>query len=178
MHKCYVCPQLSKFSGSHCRPFLCPHPARCAQGQSAHYRDHWIPLWPTECHVQVNLLFIVTLLVLLVLHWYKMLSTSSSVQCSGAIMFPDCKCLTSQPHDFSFSIRMVDVGGQRSERRKWIHCFENVTSIMFLVALSEYDQVLVESDNEVNHAPVEGAKVVINHFKCLQKCYFAWWLDA
>jgi hypothetical protein len=47
------------------------------------------------------------------------------------------------------SYRMVDVGGQRSERRKWIHCFENVTSIMFLVALSEYDQVLVESDNEV-----------------------------
>lgn len=36
---------------------------------------------------------------------------------------------------------MVDVGGQRSERRKWIHCFENVTSIIFLVALSEYDQV-------------------------------------
>lgn len=48
--------------------------------------------------------------------------------------------------------RMVDVGGQRSERRKWIHCFENVTSIMFLVALSEYDQVLVESDNEVRPA--------------------------
>lgn len=44
--------------------------------------------------------------------------------------------------------RMVDVGGQRSERRKWIHCFENVTSIMFLVALSEYDQVLVEAGNE------------------------------
>nr|XP_046160715.1 guanine nucleotide-binding protein G(q) subunit alpha-like isoform X1 [Oncorhynchus gorbuscha] len=48
----------------------------------------------------------------------------------------------------SVVFRMVDVGGQRSERRKWIHCFENVTSIMFLVALSEYDQVLVESDNE------------------------------
>ncbi|PKU34213.1 hypothetical protein llap_15484 [Limosa lapponica baueri] len=48
----------------------------------------------------------------------------------------------------SVIFRMVDVGGQRSERRKWIHCFENVTSIMFLVALSEYDQVLVESDNE------------------------------
>uniref|UniRef100_A0A6J0T8X6 Guanine nucleotide-binding protein subunit alpha n=1 Tax=Pogona vitticeps TaxID=103695 RepID=A0A6J0T8X6_9SAUR len=44
--------------------------------------------------------------------------------------------------------RMVDVGGQRSERRKWIHCFENVTSLIFLVALSEYDQVLTESDNE------------------------------
>ncbi|KAM6227755.1 guanine nucleotide-binding protein subunit alpha-14 [Spheniscus humboldti] len=44
--------------------------------------------------------------------------------------------------------RMVDVGGQRSERRKWIHCFESVTSIIFLVALSEYDQVLTECDNE------------------------------
>uniref|UniRef100_A0AAQ5WWE3 Guanine nucleotide-binding protein subunit alpha n=3 Tax=Amphiprion TaxID=80969 RepID=A0AAQ5WWE3_AMPOC len=48
----------------------------------------------------------------------------------------------------SVVFRMVDVGGQRSERRKWIHCFENVTSIMFLVALSEYDQVLIESANE------------------------------
>ncbi|XP_076356657.1 guanine nucleotide-binding protein G(q) subunit alpha-like [Tachypleus tridentatus] len=48
----------------------------------------------------------------------------------------------------SIIFRMVDVGGQRSERRKWIHCFENVTSIIFLVALSEYDQILFESDNE------------------------------
>ncbi|XP_015704679.1 guanine nucleotide-binding protein subunit alpha-14 isoform X1 [Coturnix japonica] len=44
--------------------------------------------------------------------------------------------------------RMVDVGGQRSERRKWIHCFESVTSIIFLVALSEYDQVLAECNSE------------------------------
>ncbi|XP_051959864.1 guanine nucleotide-binding protein subunit alpha-14 [Xyrauchen texanus] len=44
--------------------------------------------------------------------------------------------------------RMVDVGGQKSERRKWIHCFENVTSIIYLVALSEYDQVLYECKNE------------------------------
>lgn len=49
-----------------------------------------------------------------------------------------------------FHYRMVDVGGQRSERRKWIHCFENVTSIIFLVALSEYDQILFESENEVS----------------------------
>ncbi|KAA8592186.1 hypothetical protein FQN60_017641 [Etheostoma spectabile] len=53
------------------------------------------------------------------------------------------------PFDMENAIfRMVDVGGQRSERRKWIHCFENVTSIIFLVALSEYDQVLAECDNE------------------------------
>lgn len=39
------------------------------------------------------------------------------------------------------SIHMFDVGGQRSERKKWIHCFESVTSIIFCTALSEYDQV-------------------------------------
>ena len=36
---------------------------------------------------------------------------------------------------------MFDVGGQRSERKKWIHCFEGVTSIIFCVALSGYDLV-------------------------------------
>lgn len=41
-------------------------------------------------------------------------------------------------------MRLVDLGGQRSERRKWIHCFEQITSIIFIVALSEYDQVLFE----------------------------------
>lgn len=40
--------------------------------------------------------------------------------------------------------RMFDVGGQRSERRKWINCFENVTAVVFLVAISEYDQLLLE----------------------------------
>lgn len=43
---------------------------------------------------------------------------------------------------------MVDVGGQRSERKKWIHCFGGVTSIIFCVAISEYDQVLLEKDSQ------------------------------
>jgi guanine nucleotide-binding protein G(i) subunit alpha len=46
------------------------------------------------------------------------------------------------------SIHMVDVGGQRSERKKWIHNFESVTSIIFCTALSEYDQVLLEEKNQ------------------------------
>ncbi|KAI0090848.1 G-protein alpha subunit [Irpex rosettiformis] len=46
------------------------------------------------------------------------------------------------------SIHMFDVGGQRSERKKWIHCFESVTSIIFCTALSEYDQVLLEERNQ------------------------------
>ena len=43
---------------------------------------------------------------------------------------------------------MFDVGGQRSERKKWIHCFESVTSIIFCTALSEYDQVLLEAKEQ------------------------------
>ena len=43
----------------------------------------------------------------------------------------------------------VDVGGQRNERRKWIHCFDSVHGVIFVAALSEYDQALFE-DNSVN----------------------------
>jgi GTPase SAR1 family protein len=39
---------------------------------------------------------------------------------------------------------LVDVGGQRSERRKWLHCFDDVTSVIFLAALDEYDMRLEE----------------------------------
>jgi len=42
--------------------------------------------------------------------------------------------------------RMVDVGGQRSERKKWMHCFQEVTAVIFCVALSEYDLKLQEDD--------------------------------
>jgi len=45
------------------------------------------------------------------------------------------------------NFRMVDVGGQRNERKKWIHCFEDVTAILFVASLSEYDQVLEEDDS-------------------------------
>lgn len=45
-------------------------------------------------------------------------------------------------------IHMVDVGGQRSERKKWIHCFDNVTIIIFCVSLSEYDQSLLEEKSQ------------------------------
>ncbi|XP_041673018.1 guanine nucleotide-binding protein subunit alpha-13b [Cheilinus undulatus] len=52
-------------------------------------------------------------------------------------------------HEYNFEIKnvpfkMVDVGGQRSERRRWFECFDSVTSILFLVSSSEYDQVLME----------------------------------
>ena len=39
---------------------------------------------------------------------------------------------------------LIDVGGQRWERKKWVKMFEGVTAIIFLTAISEYDQVLLE----------------------------------
>ena len=36
---------------------------------------------------------------------------------------------------------IFDCGGARNERRKWIHAFHNVTAVIFVAALSEYDQV-------------------------------------
>lgn len=42
-------------------------------------------------------------------------------------------------HENRYSL--VDVGGQRSERRKWMHCFDDVKAIVFLVGLSGYHQV-------------------------------------
>ena len=44
---------------------------------------------------------------------------------------------------------MFDVGGQRSERKKWIHCFEGVTAIVFCVSLSAYDLMLAEDEEMV-----------------------------
>ena len=41
---------------------------------------------------------------------------------------------------------MVDVGGQRNERKKWIHCFEDVTAIIFFADSSAYNLTLFEDD--------------------------------
>src|SRR5690349_16198371 len=55
--------------------------------------------------------------------------------------------------------KMVDVGGQRSERKKWIHVFDNVQVVLFLVAISGYDHVLVEDRNGVSTFSGRGVVV-------------------
>ena len=65
----------------------------------------------------------------------------------------------------TFHFELIDVGGQRTERRKWIHCFEDVTagslvenilcnflanffsSVLFIISLSDYNQTLYEDEN-------------------------------
>eukprot|EP01130_Rhizamoeba_saxonica_P006566 TRINITY_DN2616_c0_g1_i1.p1 TRINITY_DN2616_c0_g1~~TRINITY_DN2616_c0_g1_i1.p1 ORF type:complete len:207 (-),score=36.34 TRINITY_DN2616_c0_g1_i1:29-649(-) len=65
-----------------------------------------------------------------------------------------CRVRTTGVKNITFVIKntkfsCVDVGGQRSERRKWIHCFDNCTAVLFFVALNEYDMTLYE-DTSVN----------------------------
>ena len=63
-----------------------------------------------------------------------------------------CRARTTGIHEILFKVqmfhfRMVDVGGQRSERKKWVHCFQDVTAILFVVAMNSYDMRLYEDEN-------------------------------
>ncbi|KAM7008943.1 guanine nucleotide-binding protein subunit alpha-12a [Tautogolabrus adspersus] len=63
-------------------------------------------------------------------------------------------------HDFvikKIPFKMVDVGGQRSQRQKWFQCFDGITSILFMVSSSEYDQVLME--NRTTNRLVESMNI-------------------
>jgi len=44
--------------------------------------------------------------------------------------------------------QVVDVGGQRNERKKWIHCFDDVKAILFIDNLAGYNQVLFEDSGK------------------------------
>eukprot|EP00475_Leptophrys_vorax_P006817 TRINITY_DN14258_c0_g3_i1.p1 TRINITY_DN14258_c0_g3~~TRINITY_DN14258_c0_g3_i1.p1 ORF type:complete len:372 (-),score=78.95 TRINITY_DN14258_c0_g3_i1:26-1075(-) len=44
-------------------------------------------------------------------------------------------------------ILLFDVGGERSERKKWIHCFDDVDVIIYPCAISEYNRTLLEDDS-------------------------------
>lgn len=74
---------------------------------------------------------------------------------------------------FSFknlNFKLFDVGGQRSERKKWIHCFEDVTAIIFCVAMSEYDQVLHEDETTVSNTFLSLPRSLVT-FKLLIQFY-------
>ena len=73
------------------------------------------------------------------------------------------------------TFEMYDVGGQRNERKKWIHCFEDVTAIIFVAALSEYDQKLFEdasANRMVSYFPPSLFSTFISlYFECLFVCF-------
>lgn len=43
---------------------------------------------------------------------------------------------------------VFDVGGQKSERKKWIHCFEMVTAVIFVASMNCYDEVMFEDEEK------------------------------
>lgn len=48
-------------------------------------------------------------------------------------------------HIDGIDFEVYDIGGQRSERRKWIDCFDGVDAVIFVAALSGYDETLAEA---------------------------------
>ena len=65
-----------------------------------------------------------------------------------------CRARTTGVVDSMYKIRdrvfrVIDVGGQRAERRKWLKLFKGVTGVIFVVAMSGYDQRIFEN-NETN----------------------------
>ena len=59
---------------------------------------------------------------------------------------------------------MVDVGGQRNERGKWIRCFEGIDMILFVVAISDYDQRDLEDPKFVKPVNKILFTSILNHF--------------
>uniref|UniRef100_A0A7E4WC98 Guanine nucleotide-binding protein G(s) subunit alpha n=1 Tax=Panagrellus redivivus TaxID=6233 RepID=A0A7E4WC98_PANRE len=64
-----------------------------------------------------------------------------------------CRAMTTGIKEAKFEIdkvhfQMVDVGGQRSERKMWIQCFNDVTAIVFVCSSSSYNLALAENPSE------------------------------
>jgi len=70
---------------------------------------------------------------------------------------------------------MYDVGGQRNERKKWVHCFDLVTAVIFVAAVSEFDQFLYEDDQmyRMDEAVILFDEVCnLKHFKSTSMILF------
>ncbi|KAG2375363.1 hypothetical protein C9374_009986 [Naegleria lovaniensis] len=46
-----------------------------------------------------------------------------------------------------YRLKVVDVGGQRPERKKWINSYAGVHAVIFVASLGDYDQVCYEDDH-------------------------------
>ena len=79
------------------------------------------------------------------------------------------RCPTATVSDIKFVIEektfhFYDVSGLKPHRKQWIHYFSDVTAILFVVAISSYDQVMFEDSNTNRmHDAVELFEQVINN---------------
>jgi hypothetical protein len=64
----------------------------------------------------------------------------------------------------SFTRSVYDVGGQRGERRKWISTFEGINDILFVIAISDFDQARREG------ATMSVACALRSVYVCIHEC--------
>lgn len=76
-----------------------------------------------------------------------------------------------------YSYRIIDAGGQKNQRKKWIHFFEGVTAVVFFVSLSSYDE-FVEED-ESSNAMLDSLELFeeISHNEFLENTEFILFLN-
>ena len=75
------------------------------------------------------------------------------------------------------TFRMLDVGGQRTERRKWIHCFDDVKAIIFLTAINEYDHVVPENESKNQMRESLALFSLINSYPWFKRSSFILFLN-
>lgn len=78
-------------------------------------------------------------------------SLMARVRTTGIVVSElESKVVKVNPDDpSSIKFQIVDVGGQRNERKKWIHCFDDVKAVLFVASLAGYNQVMYE-DSAMN----------------------------
>ena len=86
-------------------------------------------------------------------------------------VYENCVCIKGVEMIF------IDVAGQRSARRKWIGCFSDVTAVIWVSALDNYNQVLFENENvNAMDDALEAFEWAVSH-PMLQKPVFALFLN-
>ncbi|XP_044354402.1 guanine nucleotide-binding protein alpha-1 subunit-like [Aegilops tauschii subsp. strangulata] len=73
--------------------------------------------------------------------------------------------------------RLYDVGGQRSERRKWIHLFEGVNVVITCAAIREYDHLLLEDKTPNRMMETKELFDWVLKQRCLEKTSFMLFLN-
>ncbi|CAM0950003.1 unnamed protein product [Alopecurus aequalis] len=73
--------------------------------------------------------------------------------------------------------KLYDVGGQRNERRKWIHLFEGVNAVIFCAAISEYDQMLFEDETQNRMMETKELFDWVLKQRCFEKTSFMLFLN-
>ena len=58
------------------------------------------------------------------------------------------------------TINIVNIGNQFSERKKWIHAFENITSIMFVADISSYGDTALDGSSALSQSLINFESVV------------------